>query len=76
MSGLSLTRKVGESLHIGPDIVVTVVEVTGGSSVRLRIEAPRAIQVWRDEHDRRAAGPEQALTFDAVLDAIREGGDA
>lgn len=45
---LILSRRVGESLTIGDDIVVTVVAV-GGNQVRLGISAPRAVRVLREE---------------------------
>jgi carbon storage regulator len=45
---LILTRRVGESVVIGDDIVVTVVEVRG-DAIRLGIEAPRAVDVHREE---------------------------
>ena len=45
---LVLSRKVGERILIGPDIVVTVVRVTGGG-VRLGIEAPPELPVVREE---------------------------
>ena len=37
---LILTRRVGESLMVGDDIVVTVLEVKG-NQVRIGIDAPR-----------------------------------
>ncbi len=45
---LVLSRKSGESLRIGTDIELTVVEIRG-DSVRLAIKAPREIPVWRGE---------------------------
>lgn len=45
---LVLSRKVGESLLIGDDIVITVVEARG-DAVRLGIEAPRSMRVHRAE---------------------------
>ena len=45
---LVLSRKPGESLRIGTDIELTVVEIRG-DSVRLAIKAPREIPVWRGE---------------------------
>lgn len=45
---LILSRRVGESLSIGDDIVVTVVAVAG-NQVRLGISAPRAVRVLREE---------------------------
>ncbi len=45
---LILSRRVGESITIGDDIVVTVVAV-GGNQIRLGIEAPRRVRVLRQE---------------------------
>lgn len=45
---LILTRKVGESIVIADDIVVTVVEASG-EQVRVGIDAPRHISVHREE---------------------------
>ena len=45
---LVLTRKPGESIVIGQDIVITVIEIKGGQ-VRIGIDAPREVQVHREE---------------------------
>ncbi len=45
---LVLTRKLGEKLLIGDDIVITVLDVRG-DSVRLGIDAPRGITIARAE---------------------------
>jgi carbon storage regulator len=45
---LVLTRRRGEGVAIGPDIRVTVLGMKGGQ-VRLGIEAPKTIEVHRDE---------------------------
>jgi carbon storage regulator len=45
---LSITRRVGERIVIGDDIVLHVQEVSG-STVRIGIEAPKAIPVYREE---------------------------
>lgn len=45
---LVLKRKRHESILIGSDIRVTIVEVAGGG-VRVGIEAPRGVQVDREE---------------------------
>jgi carbon storage regulator len=45
---LVLTRRAGESVVIGDDVVVTVVEVRG-DVVRLGIDAPRDVKVHREE---------------------------
>ncbi len=45
---LALTRRIGEKLMIGDDIVVTVVDIKG-DNVRLSIEAPRKVKIYRAE---------------------------
>ncbi|HPC47917.1 MAG TPA: carbon storage regulator CsrA [Deltaproteobacteria bacterium] len=45
---LILTRKVGESVAIGDDIQISVVEIKG-TQVKLGIRAPREISVHRQE---------------------------
>ena len=45
---LVLSRKVGEKILVGNNIVLTVVEVNG-NRVRLGIEAPRDMAVVRGE---------------------------
>jgi carbon storage regulator len=45
---LVLSRRLGESIVIGHDVTVTVVEVRG-DVVRLGIEAPRDVDVHREE---------------------------
>jgi len=45
---LVLTRRANQSIMIGHDIVVTVLEVRG-DQVRLGIRAPRSIDVHREE---------------------------
>lgn len=45
---LSITRRVGERIVIGDDIVLHVQEVSG-STVRIGIEAPKSLPVYREE---------------------------
>jgi carbon storage regulator len=45
---LILTRKVGESLMVGDDITVTVLGVKG-NQVRIGVNAPRDVEVHREE---------------------------
>jgi len=45
---LVLSRKEGERIHIGNDVVLTVVSVKG-KRIRLGIEAPQDCRIVRDE---------------------------
>lgn len=45
---LALTRKVGERIVLGDNIVVTVISIKG-DSIRLAIEAPKEIKIYRGE---------------------------
>jgi len=45
---LILTRKLGERITIGDNIVITLIEIAG-SQVRLGIEAPKGISIYRQE---------------------------
>ena len=45
---LVLTRKVGEKINIGDDIVLSVLEINRGN-VRLGIDAPKSVRVFRQE---------------------------
>lgn len=45
---LALTRRVGESIIIGNDIEITIVEVKG-DQVRIGINAPKSVKILRKE---------------------------
>jgi len=45
---LVLSRKPGETVRIGKEVTVTVVEVKG-RQVKLAIRAPEQISIWRGE---------------------------
>ncbi len=45
---LVLTRRPGESIRIGSDVTVTVLEVRG-DQIRIGIDAPRSVKVHREE---------------------------
>ena len=45
---LVLTRRAGESILVGDDIVLTVLEL-GRDQVRIGIRAPRSVSVHREE---------------------------
>jgi len=73
---LVLTRRAGESVVIGGNVVVTVVEVRG-DVVRVGIEAPREVQVHREEVFRAVReanlAAAAAAASPAALDALRSG---
>ena len=45
---LILTRKVGEMIRIGDAVVIRVLEVRG-SQVRLGVDAPTDVRIFREE---------------------------
>jgi carbon storage regulator len=45
---LVLTRRIGEAVVVGEDIVVTVLGIKG-NQIRLGVKAPRALAVHRNE---------------------------
>ncbi|MGE3621023.1 MAG: carbon storage regulator CsrA [Acidimicrobiia bacterium] len=76
---LVLTRRANESIVIGDDVVVTVLEVKG-DQVRLGIRAPRSVAVHRQEvvaelerANRSAASPASGAVAD--FDALVRGSD-
>lgn len=78
---LVLSRRVGESIVIGDDVTVTVLEVRG-DVVRVGVAAPRQVAVHREElwreleaANRAAASPSEAVIADlsrAVSSARRD----
>ncbi|MCU1399139.1 MAG: putative CsrA-like regulator [Acidimicrobiales bacterium] len=58
---LVLTRRNGESIRIGDDIVITILEATR-DQVRIGIRAPRSVGVHREE------------VFQEILDSNRAAG--
>lgn len=56
---LVLTRRANQSIVIGDNIVVTVLEVRG-DQVRVGIDAPRSVTVHREEVHREIADANQA----------------
>lgn len=45
---LVLSRKLGEKIFIGDNIVITMVDIDRGK-IRLGIEAPRDVPIYRQE---------------------------
>jgi carbon storage regulator len=59
---LTLSRKINERIIINGNIVVTLVEIIGGSKVRLGIEAPAEISIHREEIQRIVDAEEKGET--------------
>jgi len=53
---LVLSRKIGESIWIGDDIVIRIADVKG-DMVRIAIDAPKEIKIYRGE------------IYDAIIEA-------
>ena len=45
---LLITRRAGEKIMVGDDVVVHVMEIVG-NTVRVGIEAPRSLPIYREE---------------------------
>jgi len=59
---LVLTRRLGEAITIGENIRVIIVDIDG-NQVKLGIEAPREIEIYREELYKRIKGvPFQPVT--------------
>jgi carbon storage regulator len=45
---LIITRRAGERIMVGDDVVIEIMEIVG-NSVRVGIQAPRSLPVYREE---------------------------
>jgi carbon storage regulator len=68
---LVLTRRPGESVMVGDDVVITVLDVRG-DVVRLGIKAPRSVQVHREEVylELKKVNEEAASPSDVAVEAL------
>jgi carbon storage regulator len=73
---LILTRKPGESLYIGDNVKVTIVEIKG-NQIRVGIEAPSDLRIYREEiylqildENKKAA---EGVGLDSSLDQLSGG---
>jgi carbon storage regulator len=60
---LILSRKLNEKIMIGDDISVSIIEIRG-DQVKLGVDAPRSVKVYRRE------------VFDAIMDENRAAADS
>jgi carbon storage regulator len=73
---LILTRKTGESLYIGDNVKVTIVEIKG-KQIRVGIDAPSDLRIYREEiylqildENKKAA---EGMMIDGSLDQLAGG---
>jgi carbon storage regulator len=69
---LNITRRRGERIVVGDDIFVSVIEVSG-QIVRLGIEAPRSVRVYREELWLEIKAQNEAAVQAAAVTALPEG---
>ena len=61
---LIITRRAGEKMMIGDDVVVEIMEIVG-NQVRVGIQAPQSIRVYREEIWRAVQEENRAAASDA-----------
>lgn len=71
---LFLTRKIGQAIRINDEIEIRVIEI-GGKIVRLGINYPKNVQVYREElyeriQEQNRAAAEQTLEIREELDQL------
>lgn len=75
---LVLSRKVGEAIAVGDQIMIKVLEVKG-SQIKLGIEAPSGVRIFRDEIFVKVKEQNQLATswdigdFERVVSYMNEG---
>lgn len=75
---LVLSRKKNQSIRIGEDIVLTIVDIQG-DQIRLGIEAPRGISILRQElyeavkdSNKQAARTLQLVDISTILNRVKD----
>jgi carbon storage regulator len=77
---LNITRRRGERVVLGDDVFISVLEVSG-QTVRLGIDAPRSVRVYREEiwlevkRENEAAAQAAGSSMPADLPAPFKSGD-
>lgn len=72
---LALSRKVNESLMIGNDIEITILEIKG-DQVKIGIEAPKSVPIYRKEiylqiQESNKEAMEDNIAIDALNNLLR-----
>ena len=65
---LIITRRPGERIMVGDEVVVEVMEIVG-NSVRIGVQAPRSVAVYREEIYA-AVRDENRAAADTTLDGL------
>ncbi len=74
---LVLTRRLGETIVIGDDIVIKIVDIHG-KQIRVGIEAPSEISVYRGEiyerimQENKAAAEAAGVNTDAIEENVKK----
>jgi carbon storage regulator len=68
---LVLTRRLGESINIGDNIKITVVDIDG-KQVKIGIEAPRDISIFREEVYERIKQENLSAATNASADTLKK----
>lgn len=68
---LILTRKINESIIIGDDIKITVLEV-GDGTVRIGLDAPKHVEIFREEIYKELKEANQLAAQSKDLDALEK----
>ena len=67
---LALSRKTGESIVIGNDIEITVLEIRG-DQVKLGINAPKSVPIYRKEIYVQIQEANKASSDASTMDALK-----
>ncbi|APF19151.1 carbon storage regulator CsrA [Caldithrix abyssi] len=66
---LVLTRRLGEAITIGDDIRIVVVDISG-NQIKLGIDAPKDVEIYREELYKRIKG----VSFGTISQKKKEHG--
>lgn len=72
---LILTRKIGESVYIGDDVKVTIIEFKGNQA-RLGFDAPKHVRIYREEIRQQILEENQRAAAAALGDTSPTGSNA
>lgn len=69
---LALSRKINESLMIGNDIEITILEIKG-DQVKIGISAPKSVPIYRKEiYLQIQESNKEAVTSENAMDALKK----